>query len=66
MQVMFKLQEVGRLNIHCGIYHIPLEDEDFIIMDEMNYLKHRHCYDLDVQYIKDIDTYKNIKNKTLH
>lgn len=34
-----------------------------LVLDEFNTLKHRGCYELDPKYIKDVDTFKNIKEK---
>jgi hypothetical protein len=51
------------MKICCGRCQIPLKDDDLLVLDEFNTLKHRGCYELGPDYIKDVDTFKNIKEK---
>lgn len=53
------------MEICCGKCHVELQEVDLIVMDYMNTLFHRHCYDKDVDYQKDKGTYGYIKNKYL-
>ncbi|MED3652668.1 hypothetical protein [Heyndrickxia sporothermodurans] len=49
--------------IRCGTCHVPLENDDNIIMDFFNTLTHRGCYQQDPKMIIDVDTFKNLKVK---
>jgi hypothetical protein len=49
--------------ICCGVCYVELKKEDMLIMDDMNCLKHKDCYDLHTKFIKDEDTYQNIRKK---
>jgi hypothetical protein len=51
------------MKIHCAGCRDVLKDEDVVIMDQMNGLTHKFCYDLVAEWIKDVDTYQNLKEK---
>ncbi|OHR73743.1 hypothetical protein HMPREF3291_18280 [Bacillus sp. HMSC76G11] len=49
--------------IHCGKCKIKLLNEDLVVMDDLNILRHKGCYIYNPKFVKEIDTYKNIKDK---
>lgn len=50
-------------SVYCKECHIMLEDNEIVIMDELNALSHKHCYDWSYGNIKDMDTFYIIKSK---
>ncbi|AZV45364.1 hypothetical protein [Peribacillus asahii] len=50
--------------IRCGDCYSLLEDQDHVVLDEFNTLRHTYCgYDLVSELVQDVGTYKNIKEK---
>jgi len=54
--------------ICCAICHAELQDDESIVMDEVNGLRHKDCFDLEPDFtnpdfVKDTDTYKNLVEK---
>ncbi|MFC4025142.1 hypothetical protein ACFOUV_15210 [Oceanobacillus longus] len=53
--------ENQKRQIHCGVCHEQLKDNDAVFMDEFNTVTHQSCYSLDTNLpIKDLGTYKQI------
>lgn len=49
------------MKIHCGNCRKELQDDDQVVLDWINSLYHQKCYQLDLNFMKDKDTYRNIK-----
>ncbi|MGD6796273.1 hypothetical protein [Metabacillus indicus] len=51
------------MDILCAYCQTGFQENDKIIKDDLNTLCHLACYALESDYIRDIDTYKNILEK---
>jgi hypothetical protein len=51
------------MELCCGACHKHLKDTDWIKLDFTNKLTHCTCNSVRSDSTKDLDTYKNIKNK---
>ena len=51
------------MKAYCQVCHKELKETDWVKLDYSNGLTHCTCISLKTDFIKDLDTYKNIQNK---
>ncbi|WP_026693888.1 hypothetical protein [Peribacillus kribbensis] len=51
------------MRLCCGFCHVELEDDDVVVLDEFNFVRHEECFDLPNHLIKGIDTLDNIRSR---
>ena len=49
------------MKAYCQVCHKELKETDWVKLDHSNGLTHCTCISLKTDFIKDLDTYKNIK-----